>query len=324
MTAEPSPWAEISTPDQDYNVRKVKDSASPLYWGKDSGGRPLFVMELASDQASLYMQHHVKIRGIDSDLRGLVQQPELQRLVLALAREADQEFFQMICAGIIERVDQIDDSAAKLQVAFEYLQRWKAFMASERKRILSPAEKAGLFGELLFLRKLLEKGIPEDEAVASWLGPDGNHQDFLFRGAAIEIKALTGYERSAVRISSEDQLETTCEHLFLYIYLLKSSAGAESALTLNALAQQIDSQLENEAVRLAFQTALAKRDYVEISEYSRPTYSVQKELSYSVAPGFPRLVRSQLPPGVVKIAYDVQLEHIEPFRCDTDTVLGES
>lgn len=45
-------------------------------------------------------------------------------------------------------------------------------------------------------------------AVEAWLGPEKSHQDFIFGNTAVEIKSLSGTERSTVRISSEDQLKS--------------------------------------------------------------------------------------------------------------------
>ena len=46
MTTETLPWDEIRLPDKDYNVRRVADSgAVPLFWGKDTDGHCVFMIE---------------------------------------------------------------------------------------------------------------------------------------------------------------------------------------------------------------------------------------------------------------------------------------
>ena len=43
-----SPWVEIEIPGNDYNVRKIPETKGvPLYWGKDSAGNCLFIVELS-------------------------------------------------------------------------------------------------------------------------------------------------------------------------------------------------------------------------------------------------------------------------------------
>ena len=51
----------------------------------------------------------------------------------------------------------------------------------------------------------------------SHLGKDLNltQQDFIFDNTALEVKTLSGRERNSVRISSEDQLDSLNDRLFL-------------------------------------------------------------------------------------------------------------
>ena len=72
----------------------------------------------------------------------------------------------------------------------------------------------------MFLQKpssLYQNHLDEKAAMEAWCGPDGAHQDFIFGNTAVEVKSLSGRERSTVRISSEDQLESLCDDLFLVV-----------------------------------------------------------------------------------------------------------
>lgn len=90
-----------------------------------------------------------------------------------------------------------------------------------------PAEEVrGLFAEIVFLMELIDRQMSSGAAVEAWLGPERSHQDFMFGNTAVEVKSLSGAERSSVRISSEDQLESLNDALFLRVYRLSSLADA--------------------------------------------------------------------------------------------------
>ena len=152
------------------------------------------------------------------------------------------------------------------------------------------------------------------------MGPERSHQDFIFANTAIEIKALSGAERSSVRISSEDQLETLNDNLFLRIYRLSDMPDASSARSLNALILELQATLDSADAVEAFDTKLVAHSYAPLPEYDQPAFVVQEIRSYRVEGEFPRLVRSGLPAGVSRVKFDIKLEQIEDYACDE--VLG--
>ena len=214
MTNRVMPWDEIKIPDAEYNVRLLEGTDSiPLYWGKDTAGHCLFIVELQGDQTELFRKDSTSVHGISLDLRGF-DVPTRQRLVLKLEKHVDQDIFLSLCKTLITSLHPLTDSATALAVTLTHIKRWKIFMSGRKSRFLSPEEIRGLFSELQFLRFLYQGRLNQKSAVESWEGPEGGHQDFIFGNTAVEIKSVSGKERSTVRISSEDQLETLCDNLF--------------------------------------------------------------------------------------------------------------
>ena len=184
------------------------------------------------------------------------------------------------------------DPAAALGVALNHLKRWKAFLAGKRRRILSAEEIRGLFAELNFLSLLKDKYLPDAQAVEAWCGPERIHQDFIFGDTAVEVKSISGRDRSIVRVSSEDQLETVSGHLFLKVYLLTEAPDGTQAQSLNELVALLGQELSNANVIEDYWIKLATYGYVEMREYDSPKFLVNASNSYRVTNGFPRLVRS--------------------------------
>ena len=67
---ESSPWDDIAVPGADFNVRQVSgETAVPCFWGRDTAGACLFIVELQGDHVVQYRRNAVTVSGIDVDLR---------------------------------------------------------------------------------------------------------------------------------------------------------------------------------------------------------------------------------------------------------------
>lgn len=312
----PVPWDAIPTPAADLNVLRVAGTTGvAIFWGRDAGAQCLLIIELDGDHTVQFRRDLVSLHGISVDLRNGDRAGQ-QRFVLTLARHIDSDLFLGLCETLIGSLRDVADPATALAVALAHLRRWKAFLAGRNARLLSPEEIRGLFGELHVLRLLYQDTLPQVTAVDAWCGPDDSHQDFIFGNRAIEVKSLSGRERSTVRISSEDQLESLADELFLLTQRLSSQPDAGQALSLNGIVGLIDSELADADAIEQFADKLAGIGYVPLAEYDAPRFIVGGLRGYRVTDGFPRLIRSELPPGITKVSYDVMLEAIAPFSCD--------
>jgi hypothetical protein len=313
-----SPWDDIAAPGADYNVRQVTGkTAVPCYWGRDRDGACLFIVELEGDHTAQYRKNVVAVYGIEVDLRG--GDGVGQRLVLTLEKEVDRDLFAGLCRTLASALEHASDSATSLAIALAHIRRWKTFM-SGRGEHLSTEEVRGLFAELAFLIELLDKRPSATEVVNAWLGPDRSHQDFIFGNTAVEIKSLSGAERSTVRISSEDQLESLNDALFLRIYRLSTLPDAAGARSLNALVSEVQDRLrEAEAVE-AFDRKLVSFGYAPLPDYDAPSFVISDVSTFNVEGAFPRLVRSELPEGITKVSYEIRLEALAPYACDGEAV----
>ncbi|MFI7866797.1 PD-(D/E)XK motif protein [Ectopseudomonas khazarica] len=317
------PWDGIPTPQADLSVLRVAGTAGvPIYWGRDPGAQCLLIMELNGDHTAQFRRDIVPLHGIGIDLRN-ADAAGRQRLILSLTRHIDSDLFLGLCETLIGSLKDVADPGTALAVALAHLRRWKAFLAGRNARLLTPEEVRGLFGELHVLRTLYQDTLPQAAAVDAWCGPDDSHQDFIFGNRAIEVKSLSGRERSTVRISSEDQLESLADDLFLLTQLLSDMPGAEHTLSLNGIVTLIKGELTDAEAIEQFMDKLAAVSYVPLAEYDTPSFVVSGVQGYRVTGDFPRLVRSRLPPGVTKVSYDLLLEDIEPFSCaQTDIFRG--
>ena len=315
----PSPWADIETPAQDYNVRKIPETQGiPLYWGRDNIGHCLFIIELSGNQTDLFKRQYVRIQGIKSELRS-IDNNNSQGMVITLEKHIDQDLFSAMCHTLITALRNISDSSTGLSVALTQVKRWKAFMAGTKRGVLSPEEVRGLFGELMFMHQLLDR-VNEQDALNSWEGPESIQQDFILGNIAIEVKTLSGRERNSIRISSEDQLDTLNDRLYLKVFRLSEMPESNRAVSLNGLVRQIANGISNPSVLELFYDKLAMAGYAELHEYESPMFVVSGEHLYYVSDEFPKLIRSELPDGISNVRYSIDIEKIKVFLTEHDAL----
>lgn len=321
--SRPLPWDDIRVPDADYNVRLVPNGgAIPCYWGRDPTGNCLFLISLDGDHRKLFAENRMTVHGVDVDLQ---TDPATgrQNLVLTLERQIDGDLFFSLCGSLVESLISVVRADAALSVALTHIRRWKAFLAGRNARLLSHEEMRGLFAELTFLRQIMTEKSDELLAVSAWTGADRVQQDFVFADCAVEVKSLSGTDRNTIRISSEDQLDSILDDLFLVALRLGETTDSDHASSLNALVQRIEDELIQADTIEEFSRKLAAYGYTPLPEYDKPNFIVTGSEAFRVAEGFPRITRSGLPEGVSRVKYQIELEHLAPFRCAFNEVLGE-
>lgn len=314
------PWDEIGVPVRDYTVRKVAaPGPTPMFWGRDTAAKCLLIIELTGDFTEDFRRGVVEIHGIGVDLReGEVTGQ--QRLVLSLDRSVDQDLFLGLCQTLINALEPVDASNVALAVALAHIRRWRAFLAARKSRRLSDEEVRGLWAELQYMRALYADRLTSPDAVEAWTGADQLQQDFIFGNTAVEVKSLHGRDRNSVRISSEDQLGTVVDDLFLVTHRLTIAADG-GALSLNALVALIEQELGDGDALEQFSQKLADFGYLPITAYDEPQFVVTERQTYRVEGDFPRLVRAELPEGVARVSYEIELEAMRDFEADDDEVL---
>lgn len=320
---ESSPWDGIAVPGADFNVRQVAGQmAVPCFWGRNTCGACLFIVDLEGDHTAQYRRSIVSVNGIEVDLRA--GDPSRQRLVLTLEKQVDRDLFEGLCRTLASALEHASDSPSALAISLAHIHRWKTFLSGRSGQHLSSEEVRGLFAELTFLLELIDHQPSTKAAIEAWLGPERSHQDFVFGNTAVEIKSLSGTEHSTVRISSEDQLESLNDALFLRIYRLSNLPEAPSARSLNDIVSAVQALIAAAEVIEDFDRKLVIHGYAPLPEYDEPRFVVSEVRSYRVEPEFPRLIRSQLPVGIIKVAYEIKLEAIVGHECDGGEVFGRN
>ncbi|NPS39811.1 PD-(D/E)XK motif protein [Pseudomonas aeruginosa] len=245
---------------------------------------------------------------------------------LSLVRQSagSLELFAKMVVDILASLEEC--AQAGEEVLFQrYLGRiraWQDFMRKGRDG-LSPEEELGLIGELEFLSQLLGEDIPLYTAVDAWKGPlDGLH-DYELGNGSIEIKTTTASEGFPAKIDSLEQLD---DSLRCPLYL----AGVRLQLNEDGLTlpQQIARMRElvksdPEATRY-LENALLHAGYLDAHAdlYTRP-FLLAELVIHRVNDSFPRLTPFNVPIGVFRVKYEIDLGLVQSEKVGIKDVLQE-
>lgn len=221
------------------------------------------------------------------------------------------ELFVKLCWDLM---DSSREAVSPVATVVERYGMWLKLLQQIGNGLLPVNIQKGLIGELLFLQEqILEKG--ETIAINSWVGPEGNDQDFNFDSTWVEVKTsiISG---TTVVISSLQQLDRTEEGRLVVYFLDKTMSSASNTISLDEAIEHNNSIISDEKNRQRFLMKLCKCGYQEknATEYNSIRFKLAEKRMYRVAESFPRLIPSTVPVPVVEANYNISLPAIEAFR----------
>lgn len=222
---------------------------------------------------------------------------------LALVDGGLRDLFRALCVEVLNEVAATPDRAAA--ALRKTLSDWRSLLSGSR-RTLGPSELAGLFGELLLLREMIDV---DPGAVTFWTGHSGTAQDFHRATIALEVKATTSPEGRKARIHGVGQLDGgDAGRLLLTWVRLRTDQG-------RSVPDLVDEILGATDDGAAFLAALRDAGYLmpDREVYARRVFDIVERRTYEVGPGFPRITGTGLTgdaalAGITGIHYDLDLD----------------
>lgn len=137
-----------------------------------------------------------------------------------------------MCEDLPEQVAGLSAQKPILQAVFQRLETWKALVVGHSPKELSREARQGLYGELVFLQKLLHCGLPVAGCLRWWTGPAKAVHDFQHQGQTVEIKTLAASNPPHFHLSNKRRLDDSSLD-GLYIGFFSLNDKADSGLALN-------------------------------------------------------------------------------------------
>jgi hypothetical protein len=280
---------------------------------------------------SINKDHPIDISGysnlkdIQLELMPNDQNRSKKLLLILLVNKQHQDVFGSLCEDLMTGIAHLSDEGKFIHELLNRFQKWKLLFEKAFIQGLSLEEQRGIYGELFFLRKWLQRSENMHRAVHAWRGPEKDIRDFQISDWGVEIKTTHGNNHQRIHISSERQLDTsTLDHLFLlHISIDQQQQNGE---TLNQIVDSVDKFLSGDLLAQSlFRSKLLLTGYFNTHRHLYDVYGfkIRQETCYEVKDDFPRIEEKDVPRGVGDVQYSIILSEYKKFII-TESLLFET
>jgi hypothetical protein len=295
--------------------RSLIDSVG-LYLGMDTIDSKKILILIIEDQDSINVEDLPKWEGAEFNIRRVSHDDFA--ITLKLFDPEFEDIFNSLLNDLFHQLSQADDNLDAIKIFVSTVDKWNAFFKKFGTKILSEQRQRGIYGELYFLKNHVLKYCSGSDALASWGGHSGKHQDFSFINGNVEVKTTIRKQHKKVSISSEKQLDNTgLENLFLYCITLNQDDNSGQSLSgiVNDLIAELSSTPNADII---FREYLLRTGYFEehVEYYNKNNYIFKKEYLFRVEDDFPRIVDPS--EGVGDVKYTVAIGSCIYFDKDID------
>jgi hypothetical protein len=230
---------------------------------------------------------------------------------IAQAQFSEAYIYETIIEDIRKRI--VSSNKNTFDIVVDVFKKWQNFFAKNKEILLSEERQQGLYGELLFLDRLIENS--GTDAVFNWSGCKYETHDFYINGNAVEIKTTSKKAPYRMHISSEYQLDDNdvTGMLLVHFYALRKSESDGERL--DDVIQRIRRCIgSNPHALTRFEESLEKYGYFDsVSNKYATGYLRREEHMFKIEDGFPRITVRDLTLGLSNCTYDVLVEECFKF-----------
>lgn len=231
-------------------------------------------------------------------------------LTIQLFSDANTDIFAYLCGNLVEAIERCDTEAKAIKLVLNRLEKWKTMFSKGASDGLSITEQQGLYGELMYLHKLVLRGIfSYIDTLKIWVGADKAMRDFQGKDWAVEAKTISINNADQITINGERQLDETLLDK-LYLYHLSVEASRMNGQTLNEKVDELRSLFSDDKAALnIFNAKLMEAGYFDHHRdlYKERCYKIRKESIYVIDDSFPRIKESELRDGVSNTVYSINV-----------------
>ncbi|WP_419915107.1 PD-(D/E)XK motif protein [Hoeflea sp.] len=322
MTSGGDPWLDI-LPATGFGGR-IERRADPehpadFYRARLPDGRYLFLLKNIARFEATTMP---ALAGIDIRIED--KPDHTSELILELADNEQVSLFRALTRDFLDATADLSGPASDLAARriMIRLQRWQAMLRRRRSGVLSRQAIIGLTGELLFLRDRLLPYLGVEQTLRAWRGPHRDEQDFAIGDHLFEVKTQLNTADQYLQISSEAQLDVSSGKVVVCHQTLVS--GSEDGESLNQLVEDLWNKCQAHSLVASdfLEAGLLGAGFQARPEYDEEKWKLARTRVFEVIDDFPRLVPSQLPPGVSNVSYRITLGTCERFERTPDWFEG--
>lgn len=267
------------------------------------------------------------------EFRGLkfekIYDPDDSNFLLLNLLLVDRQFvdvFDSLVADVLNSIIKESEIKVVLKNYTNRLVKWQSLFERFNQQGLTPEEQRGLFGELFFIRRFLQKNSDYGSIVNSWVGCEKQIRDFQYSNWSVEVKTTCGNNHQKVYISSERQLDTSnLDNLFLFHISLETLR--QSGETLNMIVDSVLEILVSDFASLKqFKSKLLEGGYFDQHRdiYEPIGYFIRQENFYKVENTFPRIEEQDIRNGVGDVKYSIIITQCSDFAITEQEVFKKT
>lgn len=234
-------------------------------------------------------------------------------LLFLLRYESLEDIFSNLCWDLITYTKQSSNPIVDLIGRFN---SWQKLLQKLPNNLMSANAQKGLIGELLYLERLIDRD-GEKVAFESWVGPDGCDQDFLLDDSWTEVKTTT-ISSDSIHISSLEQLDRDDFGKIVVYFMDKVDSPNKSTITLGEIFERVYAKLKDSQYvdSLICKTSKIGFDVKKIEKYKTIHFKLVGNNCYAVKEEFPRLIKSNIPNGIISASYSISLSSINSYKIE--------
>lgn len=261
-------------------------------------------------------------KDFSEKIKGITIAKDSQRndgddLYLIVNDNNDWQIFYHLCLDLLDVSEKCSSETILIKSLKTRLKRWRFFLSEGNSFTMSEIRQMGLFAELLCLKDILIPNLGVDNALAAWVGPDLDRQDFSLNAFLLEVKSFLSSKGAFVKISSLHQLINDIKPLYLIAYGISRQPTGHS---IEDIAQSIFPILDNGTEEL-FGQKLAEYGYVEgITEEPFYKYHADNIRCYAVTDDFPKILPGQVKEQIVAAQYTLDLARCSKFEIELNSI----
>jgi Putative PD-(D/E)XK family member, (DUF4420) len=258
-----------------------------------------------------------KLKDVKVDIRANPSVSNPLLFTISLENKLLTDIFSIVCEDLITGVASLTESAVILRGILKRLEKWQLLFEKYHNGSLSPEVQQGLYGELSFLRKLIQESTDIAVCLNSWVGTTAYFHDFHWHSWAIEVKTSSPRAQTKLRISSVEQLDDKgLAFLGLCHYVLDTQTNKGE--TLNQIVNELSELFYSKSSSLGnqFKSKLLEVGYFTVHQpfYETTHYNLINTTYYKIEENFPRLIPSSMPLGIEEVKYSINLNQCQPYQ----------
>jgi hypothetical protein len=303
----------------DYDqVRINADCLADIFLGISPDGLRCLILVLPDDFS-------FDFHPVERDKLSLTKLASQNYVVLTLLNSDFQDLFDDLIVSMynfIWHVERPDDYSKIFVTTFH---KWSKFFDPSEGELLQKSVIQGLFGEIVYLRKLINENpaAKVNDILEAWRGPYDQGHDFILDDRHVEVKTRV-VVNSSVRITSEDQLDQP-EGKGLELAVVAVDPDDPSGPTLRELVRDtadiVATMLGDISI---FYKALSQKNLGlgNLSDYDNFTFKTREIARYDCLDerAFPRIIRSELPEAVFRVTYSLNTSKLEDHLIECETL----